>query len=320
MREGCLIGCLGLIVVAMILAIVIVATLEFFFGVFREADRVSLTDLYGDDHAVTILVEPDAAFVTGVSEAAYEGSAWMVEWVMPHEGIVFANVDRGTAEVTVSTAVSMRRMAGFLSYNLPDPDGLKLFGDMPVTDIGVQSNGVAYAHSKGEIDADLIARSASMVSVSADVPYEMEGGHLVEVLLNNTGGNAFVALEALSTGPSSGDTSPPPITEEQQVELGKNIQSGRLVFDAIDADSVSLDVDFHLVDPSMAEEIIPLLEDMLEYSAEHSNEGQMTTTVTGSLEPTDYGLKGSFVLDSIREPLADRWKRTIDELEEIQQR
>ena len=40
MREGCLIGCLGLIAVTMILTIVAVVALDGFFGPFTAADRI----------------------------------------------------------------------------------------------------------------------------------------------------------------------------------------------------------------------------------------------------------------------------------------
>src|SRR5690554_6445469 len=119
MREGCLIGCLGLIVVSFILAIVGVVALDGFFGLFRVADRFSLTEYYGQEHDLTLLVEPNFDLVgSSVAEASGQ-QPWLIDYVLPHEATLFIDVDRETMTTSYTIAASLKRMAGFMSYYLP---------------------------------------------------------------------------------------------------------------------------------------------------------------------------------------------------------
>lgn len=318
MREGCLIGCLGLIAVTMVLAIVTVAVLDAFLGIFREADRVSLADMYGTDHDVMMLIEPDAAFVSGVSETAAEGTGWIVEWVLPHELTMFADADRETGSTDITVAASMRRMAGFLSYSLPEPEGMTVFDGAEVTGLGVKSNGVAYLNGTKDVAPELLERAASMTAVSADVPYTLEGGHLGEVIMNNTGGDAFIAIEQLFTGPAQGEETPL-LTQEQEQQLGENVTSGRLVFDLVDEDSLSMDVDMRLTDPDRVHDFVPMIDDVLRNLIVKENNRE-STKIEGNIEPTEYGVSGKYIFRSVQKPLANHWEKAVEEFESVQDR
>ena len=276
MREGCLIGCLGLIAVTMILTIVAVVALDGFFGLFREADRISLTEYYGQDHDVMMLVEPNFDVIgSAVADTADGPPPWLVDYVLPYEVTLFIDVDRESRTNTYTVAASLKRMAGFMSYYLPRGKGFTIFDGAEITDLGVNTSGVAYIEAKAPIGEETLQRAESMGSLESPELYVIENGHLAQIVLNNADGDAFIALQEFFDGGAGDSASGDKMTPEEEVMLGQNVTAAKFTFDTVNAETVELEVRARLVDPETATDIIPVLDEAVRQMAPEDQSGKV---------------------------------------------
>lgn len=312
MREGCLIGCLGLIAVTMIIAIVAVVALDGFFGLFREADRVSLTEYYGQDHDLMMLVEPNFDLIGSAVAEATDGPAWFIDYVLPYEVTLFIDVDRETMTNTYTVAASLKRMAGFMSYYLPRGKGFTIFNDAEITDLGVNSSGVTYIEAKSGISEETADRAVSMQFIEASELYQIESGHLAQIVLNNTGGDAFVALQEFFNGAADNSASGDLLTPEEEMLLGHNVAAAMLVFDTVNSDTVSLHVRARLTEPENATEVIPLLDEAIRQMAQNEDGN---VTIDGGFRQESDEVVGDYTLEHVRDRIGARWEESFDEFE-----
>lgn len=201
MKKGCCLGCLAVGVILVALMVVAGVVIEQSIGIISPAERVDLAAAYSGGHAVAIVANPNAPNFGEVYRTALRDDPRRPEWFMPHEAALFYDVDVAGGTRELSVAVSPKRFSGLLSWFVPDPENWHLDGELEVQEADFQENGAFLWRATGPLSADAQEQAREIEPDSGASPIALEGGHIIEIIVDNRQGEAFLVLhEALLEG------------------------------------------------------------------------------------------------------------------------
>ena len=195
MNRGCIFGCLGVLFLGLVVVVVAVFTLNSMFNIFTPTERVDLAAVYGQDHAITARLDPDVAFMYDLTGTMTRQEPWMIELFVPHEILVAFDADATTGTKEFTAAASTKRFAVVFSAFMDDLSGMEMFGGMAPDEVQAQDNGVILFRASGPVSEEALAHVASLEPNPGDVPFAFEGGHVLEVMVNNTEGQLVLSMD-----------------------------------------------------------------------------------------------------------------------------
>ncbi len=195
MNKGCVFGCLGVLFLGLVVVVVAVFTLNSMFNIFTPTERVDLAAVYGQDHAITARLDPNVAFMYDLTGTMTRQEPWMMELFVPHEVLVAFDADAATGKKEFTATASTKRLASFWALFMDDISAWEIFGDMDADEVQAQDNGVILFRANGPVSEEALARVAALATNPGDVPFAFEGGHVLEVMLNNTEGQLLLSMD-----------------------------------------------------------------------------------------------------------------------------
>jgi len=194
MKKGCCLGCFAVAALSVVLFIVAAFVLERAVGVFVASERVSLTEAFGDTHTVLVLAKPNMPSALPMIADVLDSEEGFLEFLMPHEAALFMDVDEELRTRTLTVAISTKRLGGLISWFLPTPEEWDLGDGMFVQDMAMQRNGVFQMTAEGDLPETFLESVRDRRATSDIPPPTLEGGHLLEILIDNRQGEGALAL------------------------------------------------------------------------------------------------------------------------------
>ncbi|MFP4503046.1 MAG: hypothetical protein ACLFTT_18795 [Candidatus Hydrogenedentota bacterium] len=228
--RGCLIGCVGVLVLCMLVAGFLVY-IAYEFDFIQAAARVDTVSYIGGEPMVLARADPNRAAVLAVVSEAFAqnpGARQFVQAFMPHEASLAVMLDSGAQTSRQILALSLRRLAGLLDWSAVEPANWRVSPAQEDIVASKEQNGVFVVRSSWPTRK---TTRQQVRKVWPEAPRErlaLEGGHLLELVVDNRGGGAYLALEpfffAPEAAPAMGSPaqdktlapiSPPPLSKRQ---------------------------------------------------------------------------------------------------------
>lgn len=239
--AGCALGCL-----AMVLLIVLIGTGTVYYlikiGPFAPAPRVDTRSHLGGSPALTVRLDAKApgAFSPALLEdpniAAYNGALLQLFW--PYEGTVAVFAVPGSTTIELAAALSMPRGSSVLLEMLQDmrKDFEKNGRTVRVLQADGERQGVVTARGALPLplEANALRAEAWPAPLDGDAP-AIEGGHFIELALDNRNGEAALGLTGIAQMMGEGNPeSPAQLSLLSQVRLIKGSHLVRTAWAALD--------------------------------------------------------------------------------------
>lgn len=202
MSRGCVIALVAFGVSVLLLVVLLVVVPLYVFDVLDSAPRVPVSTFLTNDTVAAIAVDPNHAQLVAMLDQ--RGSR--VSWFLPHEAGVVVDLDPARKKRTVTVAGSPKHLgpAFMMMFNevsevaIQDSESR---GDTPGIDRWLtrsltREKGAIILRGEGAVDTESESLAAThWPEVALRTPAKLEGGHAVEVVLQNHGGEAILALE-----------------------------------------------------------------------------------------------------------------------------
>lgn len=199
MKRGCLLFILVGVLLFSMSMVVLIIVIGGMMDAFDPAARVDLAQQYGNDHAVMIRIDPNAANFAGVAGETIEADSWLVNWFLPHEVLLFLDADPEQKKVFFTAAVSTRHFGGLLSYYIPFVSDWDTGTGFEIRGAQVRTDGVFIANAERPLLDETLHDAERRWDSKESEPLEFEKTHMLEVLVNNGAGAAFLALQSFIT-------------------------------------------------------------------------------------------------------------------------
>lgn len=306
--KGCCLGCLAVGVLFVVLLIVGVVVTWRIAATFYEP--VPLAEVYGDTHAVMIMVDLYAEKAQDLEAHILNQPAENLSSWMPYGATLFLDVDKEQGRKELTVAVSTKRYGRIISWFLPDPEDLAqeigLGEEFGLKELEFQDNGVFVVSATSPISDEALQEARERWPSQAAPAMALEGGHLLEIVLDNTAGHAYLALESLLEDLESGDdedADEPTLGKEDWESLLQQMTTLRLTSDVVDDETLEFVVDVQCASREAAEEVLEILNLVRkETTAELEDEGVL---LDGAFLRTGREIHGNFTLTGFDEAVAD---------------
>ncbi len=277
MRKGCLWGCLGVLAIAGLTAVILATYFGTKYDVITSAPRVSTAEFASERSAIVALLDPNTPEVYTILAGSERDSAG-VKYLLPYECSAILDVDaaKGTRQLTLS--ISPRRFAGILLKIFASQEVLSFetpgFEDWVTAGL-VEEKGALVMRKRGRIAPEAIELVQEQPVPSGEQPFEVEGGHVFEVIVDNLNGCVFLGLEQLAR-PRERESDEG--EEKRTVDPGKfaellsRIRTARITCDFDSEGNLAVIVDIECPDEAAAESILSGLLSVRDRMAEESLE------------------------------------------------
>lgn len=306
--KGCCLGCLAVGVLFVVLLIVGVVVTWRIAATFYEP--VPLAEVYGDTHAVMIMVDLYAEKAQDLEAHILNQPAENLSSWMPYGATLFLDVDKEQGRKELTVAVSTKRYGRIISWFLPDPEvieqELDLSEGIGLKELAFLDNGV-FVLSGGSVISDEALQEAQERWPSQEAPaMALEGGHFLEFVLDNTAGLAYLALESQFEDAEFGedpDAEGPLLDQEDWESLFYQMTTLRLTVDAVDNETLEFVVDVQCASREAADEVLEILNLVQdEIAGKLEDEGVL---LEGAFLRTGREIHGNFTMTGFDEALAD---------------
>lgn len=232
--RGCLIGCVGVLVLCMLVAGFLVY-IAYEFDFIQAAARVDTVSYIGGEPMVLARADPNQATVLAVVSKAFAqnpGARQFVQAFMPHEASLAVMLDSGAQTSRQILALSLRRLAGLLDWSAVEPANWRVSPAQEDIVASKEQNGVFVVRSSWPTRKTTRQQVRKVWPEAPRDRLALEGGHLLELVLDNRAGGAYLALEpfffaveaAPPMAPDAQDKtlapiSPPPLSKRQYDSL-----------------------------------------------------------------------------------------------------
>ena len=202
MSRGCVIALVvfGVSVVSLVVLLVIVPL--YVFDVLDSAPRIPVSSFLTDDTVAAIAVDPNhEAFIAMLDQ---RGSRF--SWFLPHEAGVVVDLDPARNKRTVTFAGSPKHLgpAFMMMFNEASKAAIQAAEqeegtpgiDTWMTRSLTREKGAIVLRGEGAVDEESEALAGKhWPEVAPRTPVKLEGGHAIEVVMQNHSGEAILALE-----------------------------------------------------------------------------------------------------------------------------
>jgi hypothetical protein len=201
--RGCLIGCLGVVVLLAIVA-------GFLFYLAHEADlltvspRVDTLAHIGGNPVVVARLDPNQRGVFSVLLEAFQNEPFapkLFTAFVPHEVTAAISLNRSGETSHQVIALSLRRLAGFFAWFGDDDNFLRFSPVQQNMRRAKEADGLFVVRSEWPTNP----QTRALLGALPEDPLRLEGGHLFEAVADNRGMAAYVALEPFFTAAEQAD-------------------------------------------------------------------------------------------------------------------
>ena len=314
MNKGCCLGCFAVTALSVVLLIVAAFALERAVGVFVASERVSLTEAFGESHTVVIVANPNMPNALPVITEVLDSEELVLGYIMPHEVALFMDVDDDLQTRSLIFAISTKHLGGLISWWLPTPEDWDLGDGMFVQDMAMQRNGVFQMTAEGDLPETFLQSVRDRRATSDIPPPRYEGGHLLEILIDNRQGHGALALgsffiedeEETEDGDQeaepdeekeSGDDRPVLNSEDWSI-LFDTVLTFRMTTDIADDETHQVALELQCEDSTGARKIVVLLNTAQERMADHVEDQR--AELDGAFERDGAVVTGAFILSKYR--------------------
>ena len=202
MSRGCVVALVVFGVSVLLLIVLLVVVPLYVFDVLDSAPRVPVSTFLTNDTVAAIAVDPNhEAFIAMLDQ---RGSR--VSWFLPHEAGVVVDLDSARKKRTVTFAGSPKHLgpAFMMMFNEASKVAIEAAEqekgtpgiDTWLTRSLTREKGAIILRGEGAVDAESEAMAGKhWPEVAPRTPVKLEGGHAVEVVMQNHSGEAILALE-----------------------------------------------------------------------------------------------------------------------------
>lgn len=261
MRRGCLWVCLGVLAIAGLTAVILATYFGTKYDMIKSAPRVSTAEFASERSAIVALFDPNTPEVYTILAGSERDSSVIKYW-LPYECSAILDVDAAKGVRHLTLSISPRRFAGIL---------LKIFGSKEVLSFEtpgfedwvtpglVEEKGALIMRKQGRIPPEAMELVQEHPVVSGEQPFEVEGGHVLEVIVDNSNGCAFLGLEQLARpreGESDEGEEKRTVDPEKLAELLSRIHTARITCDFDSEGNFAVIIDIECPDEAAAESML----------------------------------------------------------------
>jgi len=239
-KRGCLFGCCG------VLAVLAAAcfTAGYYAGkldLISVADRVPTASYIKGDPAVLVHMDPNHAEIRSLlQEGLRRIPAPLRQYVLaslPYEGTLSIEPRRDQDQADITFALSTRRLAGLLESR-SSREVWRWWVAQRLDETGIEREGLWVVRSHVPLASAAIDEFNRRWARPAAEPLALEGSHALEVVVDNRGGRAYLALEPLlNPPPQEGDLppeTPPTVDADRLAGFFQLFTTARLTADPLD--------------------------------------------------------------------------------------
>lgn len=276
MKKGCLIGCLVAAALFVMAVVALVWGLASAFDVYSPKERVALAGVYGGSHGVIVAFDPNNEALIATLDEVFSDASFMTKivlYALPHEFIVIGDADASSATRSITVAASTKRLGKWLHLILSDPGRWDAGEEYEVKEVTLRDDGVLYGVAEGRIPPAALEEAEKHWWRARSQGTSLQGGHMLEVVLDNSAGQAFLMLESQAMSAEvAGEKVDEYLDEDTLSTLFFQVATVRITADMPERDLLLVNVD--LTSPSSeagaAVEMVldPLFDDLVESLAE----------------------------------------------------
>ncbi len=314
MRRGCCLGCLiSLVLVGACVAGV--AYLAAKMDLTHEAPRIDTVAHMGGQPEVLVRLNPNAPELVSLLLEGFSGAPpQFVTAFLPHEATLAIGFDGEQEQASCVLALSLRRLTGALAWLASDPEGWRISPVQQGIQAAKEADGLWVVRSHWPVSREMRERAAAWWPDARFAPLELEGGHVLEALLDNRSGGALLALEALlaprdlAQEQREAVVNAPFDMEAQRLPgIFRRLEAVRLSADIEEANRASVRVEANGRDEAAAESLAFFLYTLRDLAYRELIEEDIV--LTGDILVSGAAVRGIFTIDGIH----DRLVRAIRE-------
>lgn len=244
---------IGVLAIIMVSAWAVLLFMAWHWGALTPQPRVS-TAGFATNHtalAVIINLDPVREVVSTVAAQKTGRPAWLFQDLLPYEGALLMDVPEDRTQQQICLAVSPKRLGPFVPILTS-----RLFSPHPIASFQwstpgiVWQDGVLMARLAGTSSEDTMATVRERWPDTSSENITLEGGHVLEAVIDNRGGRGLVAVEGLANLVEGMSAPKKPAEKRQELQRIFDAQqlSGlfyrasvvRLTADMVDRDTIIL--------------------------------------------------------------------------------
>ncbi|MEK7795273.1 MAG: hypothetical protein AAB353_12125 [Candidatus Hydrogenedentota bacterium] len=316
MKRGCLIGCLIVFGLFALMIVVVGFVADSMFNLFQPLPPVDLAAAYGTEHAIVFRMDMNNEQLREMAGKALDQGPGMLEFFWPHQLYFFMDANAEAKTRSLGFALSTRRMAKLWGWILPIPDEKDVGSGLVIQEISVDDNGVIQASADGPTREEDLATLASTWAAPFDVePLALEGGHFMELVINNRNGEAFLAVAPWAEDIDWDEAAKSSFTKEHLDALHTGIATARVTGDMAGKETLQFEVLAIAPDDERAAKVAEALSALTALMAEDLKEHDSKVTFEALVEQQGSEVHATITMGEYGDVLVDRSKERIDEIE-----
>ncbi|NUM54248.1 MAG: hypothetical protein HUU46_11440 [Candidatus Hydrogenedentes bacterium] len=202
MNRGCLIALVVFAVCMVLLVVLVVVVPLYVFDIIDSAPRVPVATFLTEDSVAAMVIDPNHQELINLIDQ--QGQRW--SWFLPHELGAVVDLDAARKKRTVTFAGSPKHLGPAFMLMFGNKDALPLQElereggmrgiDTLLTPAFTREKGAIILRGEGAVEPETESIAAEHWPEAAPrVPPKLTGGHVLEVVIRNDGGEAILALE-----------------------------------------------------------------------------------------------------------------------------
>ena len=308
-QKGCCLGCMA------IFLIVIGGTCGLLYW-----GAVSMDLLYespprdtaahiGGSPALLVRVDPNSEQVLGLLDEGFEGQLnAFLQPFLPHDLSFALLPHREDGSSGTVFAISLRRMGGLIKLLTDSPEQWRWFQAQEMISAGLESDNLWVVRGSVRSSDSVLGQVAKWWPVETREALELEGGHDIELVLDNRDGKAWLALDPLLVAGKTDEDAivviKAPFEPESSASLTglfRRVRTFRLSADMAEADRIVLTVEAECRDADAAESMLMLLFTIRDSAYRTCVEKDIA--LEGHFTRNDSAIRGEFTCTGFRKSL-----------------
>lgn len=202
MNRGCLIALIAFAACMLLLLVLVVVVPLYVFDILDSAPRVSVATFVTGDTVAALTIDPNHQKLYDLIDQGGN----RLSWFLPHEAGVVVDLDSARKKRTVTLAGSPKHLGPAFMLMFSDKNALGLADlesnggakgiDTWTTPALTREKGAIILRGEGAVEPETETLAATYWPEAAPrTPIQLEGGHVIEAVIRNDGGEGILALE-----------------------------------------------------------------------------------------------------------------------------
>jgi len=242
-----------MLAIIMVIACAFLVFMAWHWGALTPQPRVSTAGFASNHTALAVIInlDPVREVVSTIAAQKTGRPAWLFQDLLPYEGALLMNVPEDRTQQQICLAVSPKRLGPLVPILTswlfsPQPIGSFQWSTPGI----VWQDGVLMARLAGTASEDTMATVRERWPDNSSESIKLEGGHMLEAVVDNRGGRGLVAVEGLANLVEGLSTPEKPAEKRQELQRIFDAQQlsglfyrasvARLTGDMLDSDTIVL--------------------------------------------------------------------------------